>query len=379
MRTILPLSFLRKKKRKGFTLIELLLAMAVIGILAAVVIVAANPTKQLSSAQDANRNNNIRQYQKALEQYLVERGDFPADIPDGIGAAKPICLVMETDASCVNLDALYSLYLPCIPYDNAGSNPLHAGYSVYQEAGRPHIVSHHLAQGKSESGGCAEPSAPVGHWKLDEVSIGNTVVDSSGNGFDGTHINLTAPNGPSGGGAKTKYMNPRSLLVNSAGAEMQHVKIPRDAMLRSPNAFSWSVWAKSVIPGAAYTKPGFIVDMGFMADNGYGIAVSSGGDKVNGYYNNTWVSLSTTLDTAWHHYVLTYNGSTLSLYRDGILQEDKSVSPGSINNNYDLHIGTQSKNVAGDKRDFKGNIDDVRFYDRALSPGEVMAISFGGN
>ncbi|MEY3470937.1 MAG: hypothetical protein RLZZ223_287, partial [Candidatus Parcubacteria bacterium] len=40
------------KNYKGFTLLEILLATALIGLLASIVLVAINPTRQLGMAQD---------------------------------------------------------------------------------------------------------------------------------------------------------------------------------------------------------------------------------------------------------------------------------------------------------------------------------------
>lgn len=76
-------------KTKGFTLIEILLVVAAIGILAGIVILAINPTKQLADTRDAQRRSDIRAILDAMYQYSIHHnGDFPVAIPT---EETPIC------------------------------------------------------------------------------------------------------------------------------------------------------------------------------------------------------------------------------------------------------------------------------------------------
>lgn len=66
------------KKTSGFTLIELLIVIAVIGVLAAVILVVINPLEQLSRGRDAGRINSVTQLGNAMQAYAVTQGGtFP--------------------------------------------------------------------------------------------------------------------------------------------------------------------------------------------------------------------------------------------------------------------------------------------------------------
>ena len=69
---------LRTLKRKSFTLIELLIVIAILGILAAAVLVAINPGKRMGQARDAQRKNDLGQLKNALETYNVVYGSYPS-------------------------------------------------------------------------------------------------------------------------------------------------------------------------------------------------------------------------------------------------------------------------------------------------------------
>ena len=106
--------------KKGFTLLEILLVVAAIAILAGIVIVAINPSKQLGDTRNSQRWSDVNTILNAVYQYSVDNN---GTIPTGIGTtASPIC--STTGAACttagfVDLGVLITnqTYITAIPSD----------------------------------------------------------------------------------------------------------------------------------------------------------------------------------------------------------------------------------------------------------------------
>ena len=77
-------------------------------------------------------------------------------------------------------------------------------------------------------------------------------------------------------------------------------------------------------------------------------------------------------DGAWHHAVVVYQAKTLTIYVDNKLEVSSTIdldtSPGNP------HVGRKVVQPAGNAESFVGAIDDVRVYDRVLTPAEVAAL-----
>lgn len=67
--------------KKGFTLIELLVVVAIIGLLAAMSVIALNSAR--AKARDSKRVGDIKQIQTALELYYNDNGRYPAAVATG--------------------------------------------------------------------------------------------------------------------------------------------------------------------------------------------------------------------------------------------------------------------------------------------------------
>ncbi len=132
--------------RPGFTLIELLLVLGIIALLAAIVIVAINPTLQLAKVRNTQRQHDIGEILNAFTQYAIDhQGSFQnrtsppvADcaLPLAPAAPRKLCLSTATSSTCdfglpgdgngcvldAHLVPVYFVEIPTDPQDDTGGN-----------------------------------------------------------------------------------------------------------------------------------------------------------------------------------------------------------------------------------------------------------------
>jgi len=145
------------------------------------------------------------------------------------------------------------------------------------------------------------------------------------------------------------------------------------------NAFSYGAWVKIQSGGAILSKmekgPGF---------RGFDLYV--GDDKFEVHLAHQFPDDAIKVKTrgkfkgGWRHVLVTYDGSGkaagIKIYVDGKprdTESEKDALTGSISNTEPVRIGSRNR-----EGHFEGQLDDVRFYDRALSDEDARIIAFEG-
>ena len=142
-----------------------------------------------------------------------------------------------------------------------------------------------------------------------------------------------------------------------------------------------SVWAKSETLGADYAIDGNIMHLG---NYGGFLVLDSGTDTVYGKMKiggvGTQCDADAVLDTNWHHYVLRYNTTELSLWIDGVKQADTEAGAGNLDDDVGANdYITLSREADGDLRYWDGIIDEVKVWDRGLTDAEIVEDYNAGN
>ncbi|MCW1921047.1 putative Ig domain-containing protein [Luteolibacter arcticus] len=223
-----------------------------------------------------------------------------------------------------------------------------------------------LALGTNPNSSASQPSSLYANlrawWKLDESS-GTNADDTTGRLQDGTVSGAAWSSGTFGNALSFDGVDDGVFVGTSA------------AVLGSGN-FSLAAWVK-VTPGSPVGTVIQQRDPGASGHLGeYMVNVNANGTVNFFVYNNDvyQFNLTTTAavnDGQWHHVVALRDGTSGKIFIDGV---ESASGSGTIQ-----ALLSRSVSIGYDHRDsnkrFTGMIDDVRIYERALSPGELDTLS----
>jgi hypothetical protein len=186
---------------------------------------------------------------------------------------------------------------------------------------------------------------------------GTTVADVSGNGNTGTINRATWTSTGKHGSALNFNGTDAIVTINASPSLNVSASMTLEAWIY-PTA-QQSGW-RTILQRE--------VDAYFLnASNSTGNLRPSGGGTFNGAVDYVGGPSANPVNT-WTHVALTYNGTTLQLYVNGIQVSSKAMSGAIQTNSSPLRIGGNSP--YGEY--FNGRIDEVRIYNRALSQAEIQ-------
>lgn len=322
------------RRKQGFTIVELLIVIVVIAILAAITIVAymgIQDRAKASAVQSA-----ASQLAKQLEVAKVDAQNetYPATL---------------ASASITFSNTTYTV------------TPNNKGYcAVIVDGSTSYYVTQSFTTPKE--GTCVTVNGLVGWWPFN----GN-VTDESGNNAQATAHSLTSTTSQNGeaGGAYT---------FNGSSSYISFSSTPELAITSS---FSVSAWVNMSTAYTATAGWQHIV-AGAYGDWGVGIVGSSSGTGL--YLRATKVSVNDSPSTSswvtkgvWTHVTATFDGTNVRYYINGALTGNVAYNPGYATSV--KYIGTTNGSYAAY---FRGNMDDVRVYNRPLTAAEVTALYDGG-
>ena len=212
-------------------------------------------------------------------------------------------------------------------------------------------------------------ATPMTDWHFDECSWNGTsgeVEDSSGNGYNGTAENgaVTDAGKLCKGGS---FDGSNDEIDVNDGGDLGFTN----------NSLTITAWIRTteqrgtIVSKVNQHSPwnGYVFAVGKYAGNDkLGFWIGNGASTQKWYLSNG----SNVNDGNWHFVAVSLNGSVLKFYVDGVLDDTKTISGGNLQASTNhFKIG---HNPGGGTPNFKGNIDEVKVFDQALSEAQINSI-----
>ncbi|MCP5010552.1 MAG: BspA family leucine-rich repeat surface protein, partial [Aestuariibacter sp.] len=226
------------------------------------------------------------------------------------------------------------------------------------ETARESMISSH---GWTIDDGGNDCSFAFGSWSFEEGS-GTTTADKTGHSNDGT-LNggiVWSTDTESGSGYALEFDGGNDYVA------LPHIIDPVNG------AFTAELWFNIT----NHTIRRSMLEQQNGTGSGYNWLGVQNNGQLYTFLGGSRLDSSTVTVTPgqWQHAVVTYDGTTLSLYLDGVLVNSEARTMESSDGDFLLGI---NKNLNGNH--FKGNLDDVKIYDEALSAAEVSVLYAGGS
>lgn len=198
------------------------------------------------------------------------------------------------------------------------------------------------------------------------VGLGSTADDAEVWSYDGSSWAKVGGDDVGSSWTAGTYENVRSLVVYNGELYAAVGDTAGDGEVWRYDGSSWSQLAGDGLnsgwdPNVVEYASAFSVYQGKLyAGTGWSVNADA---AIWSYGNNGYLASSaSTVDTNWHHYAATYDGTTMKLYIDGVEEASSNISVSIPNSDRELLIGaTYGAAEAGNGQGYMiGLIDEVR-------------------
>lgn len=205
----------------------------------------------------------------------------------------------------------------------------------------------------------------IGYW-----GFNGNANDQSGN----------SNNGIVNGATLTTDRNGLSNSAYNFDGVSNYIKISDNSLMELSNKYTISAWINlSNTPSNQYS----IISKERQQDaTGLSLIIDNTSKLTHAFNNGgnyPTVGTSTLPNSVWKFIIVTYDGTTAKTYINGQLDKSNTFSQTLINSSYDWFIGKEFTTSGGGNsgytnRYFKGKIDDIGMWNRALTTQEINTL-----
>jgi hypothetical protein len=276
--------------------------------------------------------------------------NLTANAGDNIGVAGVQFMIDGVNVGAEDTTAPYSLNWN----STSVSNGAHTASARARDAAGNVATSDAIPFNVQNSGG--GPAGLVAAYGFNAGS-GPTLGDSSGNGNNGAISGASWSVSGRFGGALSFDGSNDIVNVPDSGSLDLSAGMTLEAWIHPLELSSWrTLLAKETSGGIVYS---------LFANSSSGRPVGEMRNASGSFFDS--VGPAQLPINAWTHLAVTYDGSTLRMYVNGVLVNSESASGSIQASSSPFRIGGTS--IWGEY--FRGLIDEVRVYNRALSAGEI--------
>ncbi|MCF7973793.1 MAG: discoidin domain-containing protein [Phycisphaerae bacterium] len=224
----------------------------------------------------------------------------------------------------------------------------------------------------AEPGEVITPVDPGTSGLVAKFTFEGNMSDSSGNGHNGTVVGTN--------GTTIVSDAERGQVLSLPGGDDQYVAVGAVGISGNmPRTIAcWAKAASTAIPDwtLIFGFTGKTVEDGSGGNGSHFNIGSLGGPGGIGAHCWGWeeTMVSDQEGLNWHHYAMTYDGTTIAYFLDGIPMDSdpakSNVQDLSISGDR-VYIGSRSTQLSS----FPGNVDDAVIYSRVLSAGEILSLA----